>query len=176
MGCTHGGALVDGRNRYSGMRGRVGVCRPTRAWPRVRCTGPGPGAMMMFGGSPAHVAARRPHARGLLERERRATNPIKQIAQAAAVDMKGQHEDGKTRRERACNYHGGGRSMQGQNRCASKSRLSTDQASRPPLQSDARRQQACWTPEQRARIDARSSSIRDDARPHCSAMHAKAAA
>jgi len=62
--------------------------------------GPGPGAMMMFGGSPEHVARHVDRMLDGLNATDAQRTQIKQIAQAAAVDLKAQHEAGKALRER----------------------------------------------------------------------------
>ena len=62
--------------------------------------GPGPGAMMMFGGSPEHVARHVDHMLDGLNASDAQRSQIKQIAQAAAADLKAQHEAGKALRER----------------------------------------------------------------------------
>jgi Spy/CpxP family protein refolding chaperone len=62
--------------------------------------GPGPGAMMMFGGSPEHVARHVDRMLDGLNASDAQRTQIKQIAQAAAVDLKAQHEAGKALRER----------------------------------------------------------------------------
>ena len=62
--------------------------------------GPGAGAMMMFGGSPEHVARHVDHMLDGLNASDAQRTQIKQIAQAAAADLKAQHEAGKALRER----------------------------------------------------------------------------
>jgi len=62
--------------------------------------GPGPGAMMMFGGSPEQVARHVDRMLDGLNASDAQRTQIKQIAQAAAVDLKTQHEAGKVLRER----------------------------------------------------------------------------
>ena len=62
--------------------------------------GPGPGAMMMFGGSPERVARHVDHMLDGLNASDAQRSQIKQSAQAAAVDLKAQHEAGKALRER----------------------------------------------------------------------------
>jgi protein CpxP len=62
--------------------------------------GPGSGAMMMFGGSPEHVARHVDHMLDGLNASDAQRTQIKQIAQAAAADLKAQHEAGKALRER----------------------------------------------------------------------------
>lgn len=62
--------------------------------------GPGPGAMMMFGGSPERVARHVDHMLDGLNASDAQRSQIKQIAQAAAADLKAQHEAGKALRER----------------------------------------------------------------------------
>ena len=61
--------------------------------------GPGPG-MMMFGGSPEHVARHVDRMLDGLNATDAQRTQIKQIAQAAAADLKTQHEAGKALRER----------------------------------------------------------------------------
>ena len=62
--------------------------------------GPGPGGMMMFGGSPEQVARHVDHMLDGLNASDAQRSQIKQIAQAAATDLKSQHEAGKALRER----------------------------------------------------------------------------
>jgi Spy/CpxP family protein refolding chaperone len=62
--------------------------------------GPGPGAMMMFGGSPEQVARHVDRMLDGLNATDAQRTQIKQIAQAAAADLKAQHEAGKALRER----------------------------------------------------------------------------
>ena len=61
--------------------------------------GPGPG-MMMFGGSPEHVARHVDRMLDGLNASDAQRTQIKQIAQAAAADLKTQHDAGKALRER----------------------------------------------------------------------------
>jgi len=56
--------------------------------------------MMMFGGSPEHVARHVDHMLDGLNASDAQRAQIKQIAQAAAADLKAQHEAGKALRER----------------------------------------------------------------------------
>ena len=60
----------------------------------------GPGAMMMFGGSPEQVARHVDRMLDGLSATDAQRSQIKQIAQAAAADLKTQHEAGKALRER----------------------------------------------------------------------------
>jgi len=62
--------------------------------------GAGPGGMMMFGGSPEHVARHVDHMLDGLNASDAQRTQIKQIAQAAAADLKAQREAGKALRER----------------------------------------------------------------------------
>ena len=62
--------------------------------------GPGPGAMMMFGASPEQVARHVDRMLDGLNASDAQRTQIKQIAQAAAADLKTQHEAGKALRER----------------------------------------------------------------------------
>jgi Spy/CpxP family protein refolding chaperone len=62
--------------------------------------GPGQGAMMMFGGSPEQVARHVDRMLDGLSATDAQRSQIKQIAQAAAADLKTQHEAGKALRER----------------------------------------------------------------------------
>jgi len=63
--------------------------------------GPGAGAMMMFSGSPEQVARHVDRMLDGLSATDAQRDQIKQIAQAAAADLKGQHEAGKGLRERS---------------------------------------------------------------------------
>jgi len=60
----------------------------------------GPGAMMMFGGSPEQIAHHVDHMLDGLNPTDAQRSQIKQIAQAAAVDLKAQREAGKALHDR----------------------------------------------------------------------------
>ena len=62
--------------------------------------GPGGGGMMMFGGSPEHVARSVDRLLDGLNASDAQRSQIKQIATAAAADMKSQHEAGRGLHER----------------------------------------------------------------------------
>ena len=63
--------------------------------------GPGPGAMMMFGGSPEHVARHVDRMLDGLNASDAQRSQIKQIAAAAGADLKPQAETGRALRQRA---------------------------------------------------------------------------
>lgn len=60
----------------------------------------GPGGMMMFGGSPERIGRGVEHFLDGLNANDDQRAQIRQIAQAAATDLKAQHEAGRTLRER----------------------------------------------------------------------------
>jgi periplasmic protein CpxP/Spy len=63
--------------------------------------GPGGGGMMLFAGPPEHIARHVDHMLDGLNATDAQRTQIKQIAQAAAVDLKAQHEAGKGLHERS---------------------------------------------------------------------------
>ena len=114
--------------------------------------GPGPGAMMMFGGSPEQVARHVDRMLDGLSATDAQRTQIKQIAQAAAVDLKAQHEAGKALRERGLQIFAAP-TVDANAAESVRQQLETqhDQASRRMLQAmlDVSR---VLTPEQRAKI------------------------
>ena len=72
------------------------------AWAQPMRHGPGgPGGGMMFGGSPEHVARGVDHMLDGLNATDAQRTQIKQIAQAAAVDLKAQHEGTRALHEKS---------------------------------------------------------------------------
>jgi Spy/CpxP family protein refolding chaperone len=62
--------------------------------------GGGPPGMMMFGGPPEHIARAVDHLLDGLSATDAQRGQVKQIAQAAAVDLKAQHEAGRSLRDK----------------------------------------------------------------------------
>ena len=117
--------------------------------------GPGPGAMMMFGGSPEHVARHVDRMLDGLNASDAQRTQIKQIAQAAAVDLKAQREAGKALHDRSLQIFAAPTvDANAAESVRQQIQAQHDQASRRVLQAmlDVSR---VLTPEQRATIAAR---------------------